>query len=194
MQKVTESQNKTANQFCNDNKGRMWVYGAYTFVTWQGDCNGRKSYSFILFYKKQKKAYLFRGYYDKSLFISDIKGYVNHARIEAERIAKDEAKYKELCESLKAGEIFVASWGWEQTNVNFYEIVKRKGKSTLILREIAKDKIYTASMQGNCTPKKGQFIGDEFEKRLTKQGTLNFETYKFAQLWDGKPEGFSEYA
>lgn len=37
---------------------------------------------------------------------------------------------------LKVGDLFVASWGWEQTNTNFFQVVELVGKASVRIREV----------------------------------------------------------
>lgn len=55
----------------------------------------------------------------------------------------------------------VCSWGWEQTNIDYYECTAIRGKRQVVIRQIAAESIETQSMQGQCVPKPGHFIGDE---------------------------------
>ena len=34
---------------------------------------------------------------------------------------------------IKEGDIFYASWGYEQTNIDFYRVVKKVGKASVML-------------------------------------------------------------
>ena len=40
-------------------------------------------------------------------------------------------------DGVKLGQVYVASWGYEQTNVNFYEVVELVGKGSVKLCEVA---------------------------------------------------------
>jgi len=86
----------------------------------------------------------------------------------AERKAARAAAKVAALESVKEGDIYVASWGWEQTNIDAYQVVAKKG-ATVTLREIA-----VASVEGSegfmcdrVVPVKNEFIGGEFKKRIT---------------------------
>lgn len=39
-------------------------------------------------------------------------------------------------ETIKVGDIFVASWGYEQTNIDFYEVQELVGKATIVVAPI----------------------------------------------------------
>ena len=53
----------------------------------------------------------------------------------------------------KVGDIIYSSWGWEQTNINFYQVVEVKQK-TVIVEEIENriSKIGSLDMHGDATP------------------------------------------
>ena len=83
------------------------------------------------------------------------------------KVARAAAKAVAL-ESVKEGDIYVASWGWEQTNIDAYQVIARKG-STVTLREIAVATVEGSEsfMSDRVVPVKDEFIGDAFKKRIT---------------------------
>ena len=85
------------------------------------------------------------------------------------KVARAAAKAAAL-ESVKEGDIYVASWGWEQTNIDAYQVIARKG-STVTLREIAVATVEGSEsfMSDRVVPVKDEFIGDAFKKRITGQ-------------------------
>ncbi|MCC6155695.1 MAG: hypothetical protein IT367_18135 [Candidatus Hydrogenedentes bacterium] len=99
----------------------------------------------------------------------------------------------------KPGDIFVNSWGWEQTNIDFYECVA-VGKCSLTLRPIAANVTETQSMAGHATPRPGHFTGEAFKKNIQvyahngKPAHYIKAEYGCMSLWDGKPEFCSWYA
>lgn len=38
---------------------------------------------------------------------------------------------------IKVGDVFYASWGYEQTNIDFFEVVALKGKTQVVIKEVA---------------------------------------------------------
>ena len=89
-------------------------------------------------------------------------------KYKAERKAKRDAARKEAIANIAEGDMFVASWGWEQTNVDAYQVVAKKGAS-VVLREIALESIEGSEgfMSDRVRPVKDAFIGEEFKKRIT---------------------------
>lgn len=98
----------------------------------------------------------------------------------AERKAARAAARKEALETVQKGDIFVASWGWEQTNVDAYQVVEKKG-ATVALREIALEAIEGSEgfMSDRCRPLKNRFIGERFTKRITGKG-INIDDVRYA--------------
>lgn len=67
------------------------------------------------------------------------------------------------------GKVFYSSWGYDQTNVDFYQVVAIKGKKTVILQELNSDYTATGSMCGEVKP-----ILNSFKNDKTYQRRLNF--------------------
>lgn len=95
--------------------------------------------------------------------------------------------------TLKVGDILYSSWGYEQTNIDFYEVVKLNGKC-VIIRELAQKHIGDGDMSGKTTALKGEYIGDEILKRVCPGNIIKFNSYQWAKIWDGQPKYFSSYA
>ncbi|CAB4160805.1 hypothetical protein UFOVP733_12 [uncultured Caudovirales phage] len=115
-----------------------------------------------------------------------IKEYVEKIKrlrqIKIDRKIKDAAA-AENC-SVKVGDIFKSEWGYDQTNISYYQVVKSKGK-TVEIREICKKKEYSDSMCGSCLPIIDFFLGDILKKRIMVFNgyiTLKINEYERAHL------------
>ena len=77
------------------------------------------------------------------------------------------------------GDVFSTSWGYEQTNVNFYQVVAKKGKSTLVFKEITGVIVsQDSSMSGKKAPKVDEFKNDKMHTcRLNKWGSVKIENH-----------------
>ena len=105
--------------------------------------------------------------------------------------------------TVKVGDVFVESWGYEQTNIDFYEVVEvtPSGKSVR-LREIAAKAVEIGEttflvpavgnyLEPNGWDRVGKKAADgSFLKRLTTgyrgQPYLRMSSYSGASLWDGE--------
>lgn len=104
---------------------------------------------------------------------------------------------------LAPGAILYSSWGYEQTNVDFYRIEKRAGAwLTLQQIEAAEASDGADSMTGKVVPAdpprpKGEpirrkILGDPVSS--SSGCVVKIESYAFAYLWDGQPKRVSHYA
>jgi hypothetical protein len=104
---------------------------------------------------------------------------------------------------LKAGDILYGSWGYDQTNVEFIEILDVKGKRALVCEvrhEVASDKGY-GGMAAEVVPVPGGFVkGEAFKpvwKPLLMHGNataIKWNDHCHLTKWDGRPKYSSWYA
>jgi hypothetical protein len=96
--------------------------------------------------------------------------------------------------TLKEGDILVSSWGYEQANVDFYQVVGVKGRN-VHLREIAAESIEaTGHMSDRVIALKDRFVGDVMVKRANGYNHVKMKSYATATPYDGRPHHRSWYA
>jgi hypothetical protein len=93
---------------------------------------------------------------------------------------------KELFE-LTVGTILYVSWGYDQTNIDFYQIIRVLKKSVEI-RPIGAKSEQTGFMSGKKMPSPGDFIGS---KTLLKRSRSMDPGY--LSDWNGRPTSYSWY-
>lgn len=82
---------------------------------------------------------------------------------------------------LKVGDILISSWGYEQTNIDFYEVTRMVGKNSVEIREVAQRRNEDLAMQGDCAPVPGSYTGPAMVKRVN--GTsVKIESFAHARL------------
>jgi len=128
---------------------------------------------------------------------SFIENYIESLKKKAEDKLNHAASKKQrsntFLEKLEKGMILVTSWGYEQTNVEFFEVIQVKGCS-VYLREISSDLSETGFMSGNALPRKGEYVG-EIIKRVVRGGDyVKISESRSAHLWDGRAMYRSWYA
>ena len=94
----------------------------------------------------------------------------------------------------KIGDILVSSWGYEQTNIDYYQVVAVSG-STATIRKIGKQHV---SSQGGqyvdaVIPSVDTFVGPPMKKRVQKTSyggayKIKISDYQTAFPWDGQPD------
>lgn len=99
-----------------------------------------------------------------------------HAKAMTERAEKRRA-YRH---TLQIGDIPKASWGYDQTNIDYYQVTAVVGPQTVELREIGSISRETGWLQGDCVPSPGHFIGNPMRKRVTEGNCVKFASYKYA--------------
>lgn len=97
--------------------------------------------------------------------------------------------------TLKVGDVLNTCWGYDQTNVEFFEVVAVRG-SLVDLRELAKEREeYSTGMQGRCRPIPGRYIDGTIKgKRPNSQNRIRFESFRSARPYGGGWLDWSSYA
>lgn len=73
--------------------------------------------------------------------------------------------------TVSVNDVFVSSWGWEQTNVNFYQVISTHGKKTVVVREVRA----TSDSDGMTGIKKAvlnDFIGEPIKRQVKDHSNL----------------------
>lgn len=130
-----------------------------------------------------------------------------YRKLEYTERTKETKQTKQNYLGVKVGDIFHYSWGYEQTNANYFQVVALKGTKQVIIREIAYTITETTGFDSykvtackDVFLEKSQFIEDN-EKGAVKQvkglknGTIyiNIESYGFCSLWDGTDDVMTSY-
>jgi hypothetical protein len=97
--------------------------------------------------------------------------------------------------TLKVGDILVSSWGYDQTNIDYYQVTRVPGPSTVEIRKIAANSgPEEGFMTASCTAARDKFIGEPMIKRASAGNCVRIASYASASPWDGKPDRYSWYA
>lgn len=101
---------------------------------------------------------------------------------------------QEIKHTLREGDILASSWGWEQTNVSFYKVVKATPTGVRV-RPMRTQRVEKGFMSGVATPIEGsEDPTEEFFRRVSKYGSIAITSYEFAHKWNGKEMYCSWYA
>ena len=88
------------------------------------------------------------------------------------------------------GTVLVSTWGYDQTNVDFFEVT-RATRHTLWLRPIAvKRGETTTDLSGYVLPQPGKYIGAELRRRPIAGAAdlrVAIDSVAHARPWDGAP-------
>ena len=105
-------------------------------------------------------------------------------------------------DKFEVGAILVDSWGWEQTNIDFYCVVKRAGNWLTVLPMSKITSEEKGFMTNDEMPDKINFAADPQRKKLQlssegKEYGFSFRDYAgggYCRLWDGEKEQSTHYA
>ena len=146
---------------------------------------------FAIGYSATRKNHDFHYYYpteaDRN---SKLESFFDAVRTtEAEKERRKQERKNTPDHDIKQGELFYESWGYDQTNINFYQVVKTLPKSVYI-REVASTVVEDLASQELVEPVSDHFIGKEMIKRVNNVGTdycLRMTSFSTAFTWSGKP-------
>jgi hypothetical protein len=79
----------------------------------------------------------------------------------------------------------MAMWGYDQTNVDYYEVIRPIGKCSVEIREIGVLREETGWLQGNCTPCKGHYKGEPMVRRVLDGKSVKVRSWG---VWAHKKE------
>ena len=87
--------------------------------------------------------------------------------------ALERARQKSWQHRVQVGDVFVSQSGYEQTNVDYYQVIAVNGKN-VDLRKINKEVNYAGYQHGVCIPLPDCFISDEvITKKVSQFNTLD---------------------
>ena len=100
-----------------------------------------------------------------------------------------EQKKTDFFNSLKVGDTLICSWGYGQTNIDFYEIVEKKNKSVVIrgITKLRRDGEHmTYDYVTPHPPRAGGEYTTEPMLKVPQDGHITISSFQWAYLWDGR--------
>jgi hypothetical protein len=122
-----------------------------------------------VFYGKQAKPVAYEAYRDEEARAKRVAAYFAARKQRAEMVKGWRADRKEP-HGLQVGDVFATHWGYDQTNVEHYEIRELHGATMATVQRIKSHSVETGFMQGKCSPDFGNFIGEPHRVKLSKNG------------------------
>lgn len=94
--------------------------------------------------------------------------------------------------SLQLGQILYACWGYEQTNIQFYQVIAVRG-AVVDLHELSKDRTPTGDMTAKVRPIVDSFVGAPLHsKRPNGHNTIAVNGHRLYP-WDGQTLSETHY-
>jgi len=97
--------------------------------------------------------------------------------------------------TINTGDIFVCSWGYGQTNIDYYKVISVLNKS-VVIAGMGQTRKYTGSMQGQCVPDPTKVDTKRITKRINSYGNkacLKINSFSTAFKWNGNADNFTEW-
>lgn len=107
----------------------------------------------------------------------------------SERVQQRKDEKKNFQHGLAEGDILYCSWGYDQTNIDFYQVVSVVGKA-VVIREISKKTVREEQGADYVAAVPGRFIGSPLRKMPQGSGGsvyVKINSHQNAYPWDGKP-------
>jgi len=104
--------------------------------------------------------------------------------------AQRQKEKSEFEHGLSVGDILYSSWGYDQTNIDFYQVTAVRGKMVEI-RKIGGKIVRQSRGVDYVVAVPNNFIGKPLRKKPTgrkgEKPKVKITSYSWASLWDGKP-------
>jgi len=106
--------------------------------------------------------------------------------------------YKKIgnLDEINKGDILVSHWGYDQTNVDFYSVIKKTGLG-VTLAPMGKKIVEYKDMSGRVIPGEVNYTAKPINRKIKKYSGgvyVNINTFSSASKWNGQPQYFSSYA
>lgn len=184
----------------------------YTFTIYERENRGRfPNHGFAVLYEKATpkgkyaksktiEHFVQKSYEDCEKYVTDLYKaiYDRVKRNEQEKAEKREAqKNLKAIDHYQVGSIIYDSWGYEQTNIDFYQVKKVTAKSIVVQRigsSQVEDSMYSHGMACEVVAVPDSFLEghEEIVLRVNHRGGLNSKHGSFSK-WDGTPKYKSWY-
>ena len=164
---------------------------ATVIVQYQNEKNGT-----VVFTENHKDGYIAVGFKGKSSkpefnirFTSEanrskhIEKFIAQDKLRQAQKDEEKAKRNAFVPSCVVGDVFAGTWGFEQTNVSFYQVIAIKNKS-VVLRQLEMDKQFNGemSMTGKAYPLVNQFSSNEIKKVVQVGDQIKISDYLTVKL------------
>jgi hypothetical protein len=115
-----------------------------------------------------------------------INKYFKRQKYNEELKAKKKAAIEEKAKSIKVGDIYYTSWGYDQTNIDFYKVLDVRGKKATLVK-VGKNRVEGEKSYDFVVPAPDPEGSEPFNKMVGEYG-FKIKEYAYATAWDGTPK------
>lgn len=146
--------------------------------------NGRMYYQATAFTGKRRKPDMNYTYRTVEARDEAVKRFFEGRKATLEFKKEQREKRKAKGRGLDVGDVLVAVWGYEQTNIDYYQVTGLIGKTMVEVRKIHGKQVDDPDahwMTGKCTPDVGNFdTRKEPMRRVAKDGAVKIDDVRTA--------------
>lgn len=121
--------------------------------------------------------------------------FLDGRKAHAERVAFTRTARRRFQTTLEPGRILVNTWGYDQTNVDYYQVVEvSPSRRSVVIRKIAARSTEEGWLQGSCWPLADEFIGSPMLKRVGEGESVKIHDWgSWARPWTPKADHWTAY-
>lgn len=108
-----------------------------------------------------------------------VANWMNNLKAHQEKVLERREKRKEG-HTLKVGDLLQCMWGYEQTNIDYYQVTALLGTTMVEIREVGQSIRETEFMQGKTTPLPDVFVGPAKKHRVGERNSIRLNSYSWA--------------
>tara|TARA_R110002051_G_scaffold47938_1_gene94427 strand:- start:73 stop:675 length:603 start_codon:yes stop_codon:yes gene_type:complete len=165
---------------------------AYYYDSYTGDpAEQPRSAAMIFIGKQQKpaKRHSFKSVERREEYVQSIFGNVRDvAEYKKRKAVTAKAAKAKAASAVKVGDIFDTSWGYDQTNVEFYQVVAKRGQ---VIEVIEIGQVAVESKPDGCdyvAPNPERKIGEVMTRRINQYGGFKAHDCCNASPYEGNPK------
>ena len=185
---------KSYAQYTIDNGSKKWDITKYEdagIEIWIENREDDKPVA-IAFPIKGKNSIWYYGFRSKESMQKKIDALIE-GRIKWKEEVKKRRAERYQPHNVKVGDIFYSSWGYDQTNIDYFKITKLIGKNKVEYAKVSTNILYDNDStlhksQDKTTP--GSNVGKSVRGLINMTGgrpSISIESFASAYPWDGKP-------
>lgn len=122
--------------------------------------------------------------------LDHVHNWVRKLQNHQQELAQRREERKAFQHTLKKGDILYSSWGYEQTNIEFWEVVSVSSR-TVEIQQLSQNR--KGFLQGETTPIPGEAIGSPKRVVVRQDNRLKVHDHADARPWHGQPIEWSSY-
>ena len=188
MTRTLRQFNKLMGRYIPKGYAKVTPKDAPSLVFYIGETNGR--FYGLAYWGKANKPLWHHRFISVSSRAQQMAETVANYKSHQERTATRREARKAFVHTVQVGDIYRTSWGYDQTNVEFFEVVEVRGKHA-VLREIASASEDDGHGSERCVPQSGAYLqpryaGDDQGKpirRLIQDGRIKICDTRDAWPW-----------